>query len=161
MKANSKMNYIIKNTFLSEESDNNISLRNLLRLLQPNIKNIYDCLIIDNENEIEIEKIDIDKILQIYGDRTGYEASCNEIRINDYINGENIDFRKVLDLGFKTLDIWCNILKKDYPYNEFCLIISCDKESVTLRFHKVRHNESMWLSENLEGYEEAVAFKII
>lgn len=161
MQKNSKMVTLMNHMSLNEESDANISLDQLLKLLQPIIKNVHGCLVIDNTNEIKCENINLDRILKIHGDKTGYEASNNEMRINDFVDGNSIDFKDVLALGFNILDFWSNRLKKEYPDNRFCFIISCESEFVTLRFHQIRENESRWISDDLERYEDAIAFKTI
>lgn len=146
---------------INKESNESISLNQLLNILNTTIKNVYDCIVIDDNDEIIVDDIIFDKILKIHGDRTVYEASVNELRVNDYINGDKYDFNNILALGFTILDSWENRLKKEYPDRQFCLIIGSIDGNVTLRFHQVSENESKWLSEDLEGFQDAVAYRII
>lgn len=161
MQANSKMITLMNNKLIYEESNASILLNKLLKLLKPTLKNVHGCLVIDNNNEIESENVNFERILKIHGDKTGYEASVNEVRINDFICGNNINFRNVLMLGFDVLDSWSNLLKKEYPQKKFCLMISCQNEFVTLRFHQVREGESRWLLDDLEKYDSAIAVETI
>jgi hypothetical protein len=151
----------MNDSILDEDSDAMISLSHLLMVLNPIIKNINGCLIIDNNDEIKVEKVNFDRIIRIHGDKTGYEASSNEIRVNDLVDGKSVDFKAVLALGFNILKVWSINLKRKYPDSRFCLIITCENDSVIIRFHQVRDNENEWLIEDLEQYTDAVAYQII
>lgn len=161
MITNSKMDNLINKSVEFKTSNITFSIEKLLMVLNPIIKNVDDCIIIDNYNEIDIKKINFERLLKMYGDRSGYEASNNEIRLNDFINGNLIDFRSVLALGINILDIWEIKLKRKYPNGRFCLIITYGDNSIILRFHQVRDDENMWLIEDLEQYNEAVGYRII
>ena len=63
-----------------------MSTDNMPKILTPNFIEVYNCIIIDTNNEIKAENIDFERILLMFQDRTGYEASCNEVRLNDYID---------------------------------------------------------------------------
>ena len=89
-----------------------------------------------------MEKLEaaFDKALEMYMDKTGYEATNTEIRLNSY-------FEKNISME---------------PHSKFCLILSCDEEHVEIRFHKIHPGEKMWLDENLEDYpEEAIGYAIV
>lgn len=162
MRINTKMNNLLKKIDINNISDTNINLNQLFKLIKPTFKIIHGCLIIDNNDEVEPSKVNLERILKIHGDKTGYEASSNEMRINDFINSETNEFKNVLAIGFMILDIWSIRLKDSYPNYRFCLIISSHEELVTLRFHQIRDDENNWLSDDLESYEEAaIAYKII
>lgn len=161
MITNKKMINLMNDSILDEDSDAMISLSHLLMVLNPIIKNINGCLIIDNNDEIKVEKVNFDRIIRIHGDKTGYEASSNEIRVNDLVDGKSVDFKAVLALGFNILKVWSINLKRKYPDSRFCLIITCENDSVIIRFHQVRDNENEWLIEDLEQYTDAVAYQII
>lgn len=161
MITNARMKNLINDLFLYQDSDATLQLNQLLMVLNPIIKNVQGCLIIDNNNEIEAEKVNFERLLKIHGDATCYEASNNEIRINDFVDGDSIDVKGILTLGFNILEVWSNRLKRDYPDGKFCLIITCENESVTLRFHQIRDDESGWLAEDLEQYTDAVAYTTI
>lgn len=115
-------------------------------------KRILDCIIYDQEGDLSEEKINFERLLQFYGDWTGYEASCNEIRLTDYLelNKNNIGY---------ILDVF-NSFKKGllnmYPNRKFCIIISIDEQDITMRFHTYRKEEGMWLSEDLESYDNPI-----
>lgn len=102
------------------------------------------------------KNIDFDFILKRFGDRVGYEASRNEIRVNDYIIEGS--FNSIVKLSFKIIEILKYKLKLRYPNDKFCIVFSSDKEYVTLRFYKIRENENSWLNEkDLDRYvDEAI-----
>lgn len=45
--------------------------------------------------------------------------------------------------------------------SKFCLISSCDDDNVTIRFHKIRNEEPLWLSDDLEQYDQPVGYIIV
>ena len=48
------------------------------------------------------------------------------------------------------------------PESDFCMIMSCDEESVEIRFHKIHKGEIMWLDENLDNYKDgAIGYAIV
>lgn len=51
------------------------------------LKEVCDCIIITDSDVSNIEE-NFDNILKMYMDRTGYEASNTETRINDYFTSE-------------------------------------------------------------------------
>lgn len=52
-----------------------MSTDNMSKILTPNFIEVYNCIIIDTNNEIKAENIDFERILLMFHDRTGYEAS--------------------------------------------------------------------------------------
>lgn len=74
------------------------------------IKVIDECVVIvDFHNEMKQGELNYDWILSQYGDYSGYEASCNEMRISDYI-----DINKIQPAPFilRLLENLKSILKK-------------------------------------------------
>ena len=154
MRTNKRMDLLIGDMHNNTTSNIRVNLSQLLKLLDPTFKNVHGCLIIDNNNENEPSEVNFERILKIHSDKTGYEASCNEVRINDFIESEDIEIRDLLSIGFTILDIWALKLKKSYPSSQFCLIISCHEKNVFIRFHQVRENEQSWLLDELEKYKD-------
>lgn len=150
IKTNKNMKNLLKE--MKKEELVKINPDKLSKIMIPNFKEVYDCIIIDMNNEIKEENINFKRILSMFGDRTGYEASCNEIRINDYIDYS--DEFAVIQLGQIIMDIWKYKLKTEYPKYRFCIILSFNEGYVTLRCHVVRENESLWLKDNLDEYED-------
>jgi len=151
---NMKMKDIItKNAMNVEVNDKILKLCNYIIL---KTKNIRDYIIFDEKNDLEEKNINYERILKFYGDWTGYEVSCNEIRITDYISFKQKEFYMIphileyLKLG----------LSKKYGTRKFCIIISIDNDHVILRFHSYRENEGLWISEDLEGYEEPIIYEV-
>lgn len=139
---------------IEQEKSNVITVlpKEMHNLIFPNIQQIHDCIIIDNKNEISEQMVDYDRIIAMHGDKTGYEASCNEVRINDYIQkGDEFD---VIRLANIIIEGWKYKLKKEYPQSTFCIGLTCNKGYVTLRFHTCRDTEKGWLLQDLEGYQD-------
>lgn len=131
----------------------------LQELIFPNTKRVNDCIIIDNKDEVIPEKVNYGRVISMYGDQIGYEASCNEVRISDYIKeGEKID---EVRLALIVMQGWKYKLKKEYPQYNFCINLICTNEYTTLRFYLCRGNEKRWLKKDLESYlEEAILEEI-
>ena len=152
-KFNHSMKSLLKDINTKEQNIIKTNLNELEKIINPKIIEIHDCIILDLNNTIINKNINFNFILEIFGDRVGYEASCNEIRINDYIISGS--FNSIIKLSFKIIEILKDKLKSKYPNDKFCIIFSSDKEVVTLRFYKIRKDEKTWLNEeDLEKYTE-------
>lgn len=83
----------------------------------------------------------------MHGDRTGYEVACNEIRLEKEMLSKSqiISFLIELDREFAT-----KFSKKVVIY-----IQELD-DALELRFHSLRENEKLWLSDNLNGYDNPI-----
>lgn len=161
IKMNKKMEAKIQKTKNCICSLSTINLSILERILFPEFKEVEGCFLARlTENHIP-EKINLDMVMRVYGDRTGYEASRNELRINDYINYTEDEKYSVLAFALQLIESWSLKLKADFPHYEFNLILSCDDEYVTLRFHRYRNVELGWLEDNLESYDEAILLRYV
>ncbi len=129
-------------------------------LLNPPLKKVKDCIIISDKS-VEILETFYDKAIEMYTDKTGYEASNTETRINDFFE-KNISMEEGTKIALVVLEQWGSKLKQIEPSAKFCLIISCDEECVEIRFHKMHEGEAMWLDENLENYDDgAIGYTMI
>lgn len=148
----------ISTNFCNDELQ--LNMKGLERLFSPPIKVVKDCVIITERNIEEIEPY-IENAIRMYGDRTGYEASNTETRINCFFENE-ISETTGVKVALIVLEIWAMKLKKIEPKSSFCLIMCSDENRVEIRFHKVREDEANWLSEDLEMYKGgAVGYIII
>lgn len=129
------------------------------KLFLPNIKKVYDCIIISEKSVEELEK-NFSKAIKISFDKTGYEASRNETYINQYLVNEDVTVYDVLEITNIVIDIWKSQIKAIDNSAKICFIIGCDNKNVTLRFHKIRSNEGMWLGENIDDFADAVGYII-
>jgi len=150
VKTNSNMRHLLETAAVSQEYIG-AKFKNLSTILDPHFIEVYGCVIININNQVKPEKINFEAVLQWAQDRTGYEASSNEIRLNDYL-----DFPDAL-VALKTaeiiMQIWENKLLLEYPQHSFCMILSITEGYATLRFHQIRENERMWLRDDLEEYK--------
>ena len=152
IRTNKNMVDLLEKAKIKNEEVIKISTDNLSKIINPKFKEVHDCIIIDVNNEIEVENINFERILSMFRDRTGYEASCNEIRINDYIDYS--DEVAVLQLAEIIMDTWKYKLKTDYPQYRFWIILSFSEGYVTMRFHVIRENERSWLKADLDEYTD-------
>lgn len=163
IEMNKKMEGILQSVNDDFKSTAIISLNNLKEILLPKFAVVDGSILLklDAGNNIP-QKLDLEIIKRLYIDKTGYEASRNELRVNDYIKYVKNEVQVVLSFALQILECWSFKLKNDFPQYKFNLILSCDNENVTLRFHRKRNNEVDWLEKDLEGYgENAVLVKQI
>ncbi|WP_297422750.1 hypothetical protein [Clostridium sp.] len=116
IKINEKMKELLEKVEKSEIKTE-IKTDELAKIMFANFKEGYNCIIIDMNNTIKEESINFQRILSMFGDRTEYEASCNEIRINDYINYS--DESTIIQLGKLIINTWKDKLKTEYPKYNF------------------------------------------
>lgn len=156
-KFNKKMELIL------DKKDKNIKLNiyNLKDLFFPNFKKVYDCIIISLENTDKLEKT-FQSSVQFLGGKNFYEISETEILINSYLkmDTKKYSLHTLLKFTLIVVRIWKIQLKELDSEAKFCFIISVDKSNVTLRYHKVRLDETEWLVDDLDSYEEPIGYII-
>ncbi len=149
---------------LEEQSNTNkVDLSNLKNIISPNIVKVDDCFILDLEYELtDNPTINWNRILKMFGDKTGYEASCNELRINDYLDYNDLSDEEILLYALQVVDGWEYHLKEKFREYKFVVILSIDEGFATLRCYKYREEESSWLKADIEEYEnESILIKEI
>ena len=154
MGLNTKMKNIIYDRINSEDLRDHISefCDNYLS----KTKIIRDCIIYDQEGNLSEDKINFERILKLYGDWTGYEASCNEIRLTDYLDLNKENIGNIIDVFNHLKEGLLNM----YPNRKFCIIFSMDESDITVRFHTYREVEGLWISEDLESYDNPILYEI-
>ncbi|MFK4567041.1 hypothetical protein [Enterococcus sp. UD-01] len=152
---NTKMHMVARNAKLSENNHITFSLNKLDQFFNIKIQSIFDCILIVDDEEIVLDKEQFTEVIKMYGDKTGYEASNNELRIIDYIDDRNISKESQYLLGKSFIKNLSNrISKKIVSYFSF------DDELLTIRFHIFREKDGLWLNEDLEQFEEATGYFI-
>lgn len=106
-------------------------------------KTIKDCIIYDEDGMLEEDRINFNNILKMFGDWTGYEVSCNEIRFSQKL----INASGFLILADK---LSCSLAQK-YAKNIVVYIMMYSDE-IELRFHTYREGDKLWLDEDLNKY---------
>ncbi|MGF6907915.1 hypothetical protein [Fusobacterium sp. PH5-44] len=137
-----------------------VEYKKLKKLLVPRFLKIDDCIIITNEEKSKLER-NFDNVLKsLYSnDKTHYEYSINETLINYFF--ENCDSTSILiNLGLIVLDIWGLKLKEVDAKSKFWIILGCDKNKVTLRFHKARLGNQLIFTDFNESDDFAVYCKL-
>jgi hypothetical protein len=155
--ANKKMLELIR----SKQYDRFIFNNNIKKLFLPKFLKVHDCIIISDEAlEPNIESFK--KIINKHTNKSGYEYSCNETLINFYTE-EYSEVKDLVFVGLMVIEIWSVQLKAIEPENTFCFILSVDEEveSVTIFFHKYREEEGMWISDEIELFEQPTGYQLI
>lgn len=97
-------------------------------------------------------------------DKTGYEASYNEFRFEDYFEDFKFNLKERGILSIRFAEIIGMQLRKNFASDKFYVIISYDEgvRTHTLRFHKYRSYENGWIDiERLDQYDQEVAVVIL
>ena len=132
----------------------------LYDLFFPEFKKVKDCIIISKKSVNRLEMF-FDKAMEMYQDKTGYESSCSDTRIDCYFEGE-VSMMAGTQIALIALEIWALRLKQMDPDSKFCLIMSSNEDRVEIRFHKIRENEIKWLADDIDSYQGgAVGYVIV
>lgn len=143
---NKMMKKIVSNQTI-ESCDNkfNAILDNILK----KTRRIQESVIYD-EDEIDESTINFERVFKFVGDWTGYEISCNEIRIENIMLSPNqyVTFANMLQ----------KMLKNKYKDKDFVVYICLNDDYIEIRFHIYRENEGFWLNENLNMYNSPILY---
>lgn len=137
---NEKMKKILKE---KEKKISSLEIDAIVNEIVNKTKIIKDCIIYDKDRMLEENKINFNRILEMVGDWTGYEVSCNEIRFSQEVVAISEIFRLVDKL-------YC-LLSQKYAKNIVIYLILHDDE-IELRFHTYRKEERLWLDKDLNKY---------
>lgn len=159
IKYNTQMEKILLS---SNKQDNKTMLKteveSLIKLFNQPFQKVYDCIII-SDDEIDLTREKFDKMIVSFLDCSGFEYAESEIRINDYI--QNIRSAEVgVQIALIVIEFWYVKLREIDSQSKFGFIISCDKEYVTLRYHKVRKNDIEVLDENFEDFNQPIYYAV-
>ncbi len=120
--------------------------------LPPELSHILDLGFINRDGCIllaSLAKLDTNVSKDDFPDNTGYECFINSIHIDDYTQH---DYIVTACLFVEALfSAW----KKSFASSPILAIISSDGSGALVKFHVVRDGES-WVSQELDGYEEAI-----
>ena len=160
--ANRKMKELLSSISVSMGEDVfEMKPEQLNRLFFPSFRQVKDCIIISDSPVDKLEKAFDQVVKMMYMDKTGYEASNTETRINCYFENY-ISMELGTKIALMALEVWILQLKSMEAQSNFCLIMSCNEDHVEIRFHKMHENEKMWLDEELENYKDgAVGYVIV
>jgi len=152
IKLNRKMEQEIH---LLQCSDNELVLKKVDEFSMdvfPKIKLVDNQLVVvDYNNQLEDNMLNYEWITSTYKDFTGYEASCNKMRLSDYIHLEGIP---IWPFMINYLDRLKRELRENYPQFGFTIIVQLQDVDTEIRFHVTRENEIGWLVEDLDEYSD-------
>ena len=115
-------------------------------------KLIKGCIIFDEREMLDENKINFSRILKIVKDWTGNEISCNELRFSK----EELPSNQFLYLA-ENLQ---SMLSQKYKGRKFGIVISLYDEIVDLRFHTYRSDEGLWLDKDLNKYDNPILYSV-
>lgn len=141
VKMNDMMNVILRD----KQEEFSLQLDFMLTEIVSKTKKIKDCIIYDENGNLEEEKINFDKILTFVGDWTGYEVSCNELRFER----ESIPQSQFGLLARELSDMLSNKFNK----KKIVVYILLFDNEIELRFHTHREGEGLWLDKDLNKYD--------
>ncbi|MGL4655403.1 MAG: hypothetical protein ACRCWM_05930 [Sarcina sp.] len=158
IKMNNQMENILQE--IKKLNKDEVNITQLQEVLFPKITKVHDCFIIDNKSELDESKVKYDFIKRVFGDRTMYEISCNEVCINFYV--EPNDNLLVAKVGFVVMEAWKYRLKSEYPKENFCIVMEVSDTHTILRFHKFKAEEGLVIGNDLGNSTDiAIAIEII
>ena len=159
MKCNKMMSDILNS---SKYKNNNeiltIESKELLNLFNKKFQNIHDCIIM-SEELYDASEEKIKSIVECFEDRTGFEHSDSETRVNDYIENE-ISAETAISLSLLLIDFWGYRLKELDSESQFAFILSLDGMYTTLFFHKLREHNLPMIDDDLDGYNQPVYYVV-
>jgi len=86
-------------------------------------------------------------------DKTGNECFNNKFYIDSFT--ESLEIKEDIQIGITFVKM---VAKSLESYNiSFCVILDYHDESIDIRFHKIRKNET-WLMDNIDDYENEGLF---
>ena len=160
--ANSEMKKLLKDISDHPSVENlKFNFSELYDLFFPEFKKVKDCVIISKKSVNELEMF-FDRAIKMYFDKTDYESSHTETRIDCHFEGK-VSMMAGTQIALIALEIWAIRLKQIDPDSKFCLIMFSDEDHVEIRFHKFREDEGMILADDLESYQDggAVGYVIV
>ena len=159
--ANREMKKLLKDISDHPSVENlKFNFSELYDLFFPEFKKVKDCVIISKKSVNELEMF-FDKAMEMYFDKTDYESSHAETRIDCHFEGE-VSMMVGTQIALIALEIWALRLKQMDPDSKFCLIMCSNEDRVEIRFHKVRENEIKWLADDIDSYQGgAVGYVIV
>lgn len=126
---------------------------NIEYISYPIFVEVEECILLKDKTE-EMEELNMSFIYELYGDKSGFEASFNHIHITQDTNNNIRNPIEGLKFAMHILNIWKSKLNTDFPECKFHLLLSFDGETSTLRFHRYREEEGSWIRINdLDGYK--------
>lgn len=143
---NEAMKKIISNPTI-ENCDNNTNM--ILEDILKKTRKIKESIIYDEE-KIDESAIDFKRVFKFVDDWTGYEISCNEIRIEKVMLSTNQYVTFANTLG--------EMLKNKYKERDFVVYICLNDDYIEIRFHVYRENEGLWLNGNLNMYNNPILY---
>lgn len=144
-----KMNEMMKLILEGEENQEcNLQIDKILYEIIDKTKMIKDCIIYDKNGTLKEDNINFNRIIDFFGDWTGYEVSCNEL----IFERQSILPKYFLSFANRL----SYLLSQKYDVKRIVVYISLCDDEIELRFHTYRHNEGLWLVDDLNKYDKPI-----
>lgn len=129
---------------------------------------ICDCILLKENVELSKSFYCIEKIKKVYDDLTNFEASLNEIYVNDFYMKTFQEvpklFQSIADFSFALAQELSEKLTTCYPNKSFQVILSFDiqplsniDDSATLRFVSKHKNEESYIDiQDIDRFDQPV-----
>jgi len=148
-----KMNKLMKEILETEEDKKcYLQIDVIVNEILSRTKIIKNCIIYDEEGDLVKENINFNNIIRFFGDWTGYEVSCNELRFERQGGFSSQMLVFVSKLSY--------MLSQKYNGKKFVIYISLCDDEIELRFHTYRKDEPLWLDEDLDKYDRPILYFI-
>lgn len=108
-----------------------------------------DCVIYD-EDGINEDDINLDRIMKFVFDLTGYEIGCNEFRVEK----NDIKDNQYQKIAINLLEM----LETKYKNRKFAVYVCVNDDYIEIRFHTYRQEDGLWLDKNLNEYNVPVLY---
>lgn len=144
-----RMNEMMKLILEGEENQEcNLQIDKILYEIIDKTKIIKDCIIYDKDGTLKEDNINFNRIIDFFGDWTGYEVSCNELIF---------ERQKILPKYFSAFaNRLSYLLSQKYDVKRIVVYISVCYDKIELRFHTYRENERLWLDDDLNKYDKPI-----
>lgn len=137
------MNSSMKNILSDNDKYNCNAVIERLDSFVRDTKILNGCIIYDREN-LKSKDIDMNKLLKFTKNFTEYEIGCNELLLD---KKDSTSYREIAIYFLK-------LLENKFYHCKFVVYLIVKNDVLEIRFHKYRKEDGLWLSRDLEVYEE-------
>ena len=154
LKMNNKMKSLLYNININQPNKISKNVEKICNEIVSKTKIIFNCVVHDPNDELKEKNLNKNYVIN---DTVRYESNCNEFRPIDYFDYHCEFTAHIVHYTLYHLKIK---LKDKYPNRKFCIIISISDKISTVHFHTCINNEDLWISNNLDNFEDPVLYEI-
>lgn len=136
-----------------------VNSEQLHKLFFPPFIRVYDCVIISDEEINLTQNAFATTVKKLYGDWSGYEFGNTEVRINDYFKNA-LSKEEGTQIALWAIKRWIPRLHNMEPQASFAFFLFSNDERTEIRFHKLRNDESLVVTD-VDSYKDGGVAVII